>query len=182
MKALRMLSVTLVSALCAFPSLAATKDASKALVERGRYLVIVGACNDCHSPKKPGGMEPEDSRMLSGRPATTQAPAKPANMGEIATSGDLTAWNGPWGVSYTANLTPDPKTGLARRYNEASFIKTIRTGKKPEGEPLLPPMPWQNYAQMSDADLKAVWAFLQTIKPIENNVKVAVPAKPAAKK
>ena len=146
-------------------------------VEHGRYLVMFGGCNDCHSPKKPMSMEPDQTRMLSGRPATTPAPAKPAHPGEVAASGDLTAWYGPWGVSYSANLTPDPKTGIGKRYTEASFIKTMRTGKKPEGEDLLPPMPWLNLSGLTDADLKAIFAFLQTVKPVENNVKAAMPAK-----
>src|SRR5207244_4800610 len=110
-------------------------------------------------------------RHVSGRPPTTMAPSKPAIMGEISASPDLTAWYGPWGVSYAANLTPDPVTGIGKRYNEAAFLKTIRTGKKPEGEDLLPPMPWANYRNMTDADLKAIFAFLRTIKPISNNVK-----------
>jgi cytochrome c553 len=168
----------LVGTLVALSALAAPpkKPANAAQIERGKYLVSIAACNDCHSPKdKPGSMMPDPARFLSGRPSTTPAPAKPVNPGEISASGDLTAWFGPWGVSYTANLTPDPKTGLGKRYNEASFIKTIRTGKKPEGEDLLPPMPWQVYANMTDEDLKAVWAYLQTLKPIVNNVKVSPP-------
>ena len=147
-------------------------------VQRGEYLVLIGGCNDCHSPKaKPGSIEPDHARLLSGRPASTPAPAKPAIMGEISASGDLTAWYGPWGVSYTANLTPHPVTGIGKRYDEAKFIQTLRTGKKPEGEPLLPPMPWENIGQMSDADLKAIWAYLQTVKPVDNFVRAAAPPK-----
>jgi cytochrome c553 len=149
---------------------------TKDQVARGKYLVTIGGCHDCHSPKaKPGSVEPNPTLMLSGRPATTPAPAKPANMGEITASGDLTAWYGPWGISYAANITPHPKTGIGTRYTEAKFIQAMRTGKKPEGEPLLPPMPWENFGKMSDADLKALWAYLQSIKPIDNYVRVATP-------
>ena len=156
------------------------RSSRQAQVERGKYLVVVGGCHDCHSPKAaPGTIEPDPKRLLSGRHATTAAPAKPANMGEIAVSGDLTAWHGPWGVSYAANLTPHPVTGIGKRYTEARFIKTIRSGKKPEGEPLLPPMPWENYAKMTDADLKAIYAYLQTLDPIDNNVRTAVPVRSA---
>ena len=112
-------------------------------------------------------MAPDMERALSGRPSTTAAPAQPAAMGQISASGDLTAWYGPWGVSYGANLTPDKETGLEERYDEASFIRTMRTGQKPEGEALLPPMPWPNYARMTDEDLKSLWAYLQTIKPVK---------------
>jgi cytochrome c553 len=147
------------------------QSAAKAEVERGRYLTVVTGCNDCHSPKlHPGTMQPDPARLLSGRPATTPPPDKPAKMGEIAASGDLTAWWGPWGVSYAANLTPDP-TGLGNRYSESSFIKTMRTGKKPDGTDLMPPMPWPDFAQMSDSDLKAIWAYLHTLPPVKNNVK-----------
>lgn len=146
-------------------------------IARGKYLVTVGGCHDCHSPKlKPGSIEPDPARLLSGHPLSTPVPGEPAVMGTIVASGDLTAWHGPWGVSYTANLTPHPVTGIGKRYNEASFIKTLRTGKKPEGEPLLPPMPWENYGKMTDSDLKALWAYLQTLKPIDNFVRAAPPA------
>lgn len=157
--------------------------AKESAVARGEYLVTVGGCSDCHSPKaRPGSMAPDPARLLSGRPATTAAPSKPANMGEIAVSGDLTAWYGPWGVSYAANLTPHATTGIGKRYNEASFIKTLRTGKKPEGEPLLPPMPWENLAGMTDSDLRAIWAYLQSIKPVDNFVRAAPPSASSARK
>ena len=155
---------------------ASTADAAK--IARGKYLMTVGACNDCHSPKLDPQQHPDPKRPFSGRPQTTQAPSQ--NPNEIHASLDLTAWAGPWGVSYGANLSPDPETGLAKRYTEASFIKTLRTGKKPEGEDLLPPMPWELYKVFSDDDIKAIWAYLQTIPAVKNNVKSAAPAKAAA--
>jgi cytochrome c553 len=151
------------------------KSLKQSRIERGRYLTTIAGCNDCHTPKLNAQMQPDMSRQFSGRPPTTMAPAKPANPGEIAASPDLTAWYGPWGVSYAANLTPDPVTGIGKRYNEASFIKTLRTGKKPEGEDLLPPMPWPMIGQMTDEDLKSVYAYLCSIKPVSNNVKTAAP-------
>ena len=145
------------------------------MVARGAYLVTVGGCNDCHSPKSNlATAEPDKTRLLSGRPTTANPPAKPAQ-GEISVSGDLTAWWGPWGASYAANLTPDRETGIGARYDEAKFIQAMRTGKKPEGEPLLPPMPWPSYAKMTDADLKAVYAYLSSLPPIKNNVREAAP-------
>ena len=99
--------------------------------------------------------------------------------GEVHSSLDLTAWNGPWGISYASNLTPDPTTGLvSRKYNETTFVAMFRTGKKPNGVGILPPMPWENYSAMSDEDLKAIWAYLQTIKPVRNQVPANVPAPP----
>ena len=155
---------------------AASADAAK--IARGKYLMTIGACNDCHSPKLDPQQHPDPRRPFSGRPQTTQAPSPTST--EIHASLDLTAWAGPWGVSYGANLSPDSETGLKKRYTEASFIKTLRTGKKPEGEDLQPPMPWELYKVFSDDDIKAIWAYLQSIPPIKNNVKTASPAKPAA--
>ena len=158
---------------------AAPAAADAAKIARGKYLMTVGACNDCHSPKLDPQQHPDPKRPFSGRPQTTQAPSQ--NPNEIHASLDLTAWAGPWGISYGANLSPDPETGLKKRYTEASFIKTLRTGKKPEGEDLLPPMPWELYKVFSDDDIKAIWAYLQTIPAIKNNVKSAAPAlKPVA--
>jgi cytochrome c553 len=147
------------------------------LVARGEYLVRIAACDDCHTPKSDiATMTLDMGRRLSGRPQTTLPPTEPTKPGEVSASPDFTAWWGPWGVSYTANLTPDPETGIGRRYTEASFIATMRTGKKPEGEPLLPPMPWPTYKYMTDEDLKALYAYLQTLTPVNNFVRIAAPA------
>lgn len=145
-------------------------------IARGKYIVEIAGCHDCHTPKVKDAppMTLDENLLLSGRPQTTMPSSKP-NDGEATTSLDLTAWHGPWGVSYTANLTPDAETGIGKRYTEAAFIKTIRTGVKPEGEPLLPPMPWQAYRHMTDDDLKAVYAYLQTVKPVKNFVRSAAP-------
>jgi cytochrome c553 len=166
-------SVFCVTLLVAATAQAATKEQQRR-IERGKYLVSIAGCHDCHSPKIDAMGTPDPARPLSGRPSTTMPPSQAE--GEIRTSLDLTAWSGPWGISYAANLTPDPLTGIGKRYTEAKFIQTIRSGKKPEGEPLLPPMPWPVYRNMTDEDLKSVFAYLMTLKPVANNVKVAVPA------
>jgi cytochrome c553 len=147
-------------------------------VERGKYLVGITGCHDCHSPKV-AGMTPDMSRALSGRPATTKPPTKAD--GEVHASLDLTAWNGPWGQTIAANLTPDPTTGIGKRYNEASFVTTMRTGKKPNGTAMMPPMPSEVYQNMTDDDLKAIWAYLQSLKPINNAVYAGLTPPPAAK-
>ncbi|HEX5107705.1 MAG TPA: c-type cytochrome [Vicinamibacterales bacterium] len=146
-------------------------------VERGRYLVGITGCHDCHSPKIKG-MTPDTDRALSGRPQTTMLPS--ARDGEIHASLDLTAWTGPWGQTVASNLTPDPDTGIGKRYTEASFVTAMRTGKKPNGTQIQPPMPSDVYQNMTDDDLKAIWAYLQTIKPIRNPVLAGIP--PPAKK
>lgn len=142
-------------------------------VERGRYLTTIAACHDCHSPKLDAQMTLDPARLLSGRPLTTPPPVQ--GKGEIRASLDLTAWSGPWGNSYAANLTPDPETGLGSRYTERAFIQTIRTGKKPEGESLAPPMPWTVYRSMTDEDLKSIYAYLRTLKPVKNFPRTAAP-------
>jgi mono/diheme cytochrome c family protein len=146
-------------------------------VERGRYLVSIGGCGDCHSPKVIKGMGPQEdqSRLLSGHPATEQLPEMPQGALTMtgwvaATNMSLTAWLGPWGISYAANLTPDEVTGIGA-WTEKAFINAIRNGKHlGTGRPILPPMPWQNYARMTDEDLGAIFAYLKSLPPVRNQV------------
>jgi hypothetical protein len=167
-------------------SLAAPTQQPKgsALVRRGEYLVTVGGCNDCHTPWKmgPNGPEQDRSRLLSGHPEELEisGPAAPAAQPwGIAVSPTFTAWSGPWGVSFTANLTPDPDTGLGK-WTEANFIEAMRTGRhQGRGRQILPPMPWVNYAKMTDADLKATFAYLRSIPAIKNRVPMPIPAEGA---
>ena len=150
-------------------------------VERGLYLVNVGGCGDCHTPKMftKTGPEPDKSRLLSGYPADAKLPPVPSGVispdqwGAIANN-DLTAWAGPWGVSYAANLTPDA-TGLGS-WTPEIFTQAIRTGKHAGvGRDILPPMPWMDYALMTDEDLRAVFAYLKSLPPISNIVPAPVP-------
>ena len=151
--------------------------------ERGKMLVIGGLCHDCHTPKKlgPKGPEPDMDKMLSGHPEGSKVAAsyKPAagSLWIVATTADLTAWSGPWGVSFPANLTPDTNTGLRSGvWTEELFIKALRTGKHMgTARDILPPMPWNFYGQLSDDDLKAIWAYLGTIPPINNHVPDPIP-------
>jgi cytochrome c553 len=152
--------------------------AAGASVDRGKYLVSITGCHDCHSPKSQG-MAPDPARLLSGRPATTKMPSKAD--GEIHASLDFTAFYGPWGPTVASNLTPDPATGLpGRGYNEKTFIQAMRTGKKPNGNAMQPPMPVEVYQNLSDDDLRSIWMFLQTLKPIRNAVLAGL--EPPAKK
>lgn len=154
-------------------------------VERGRYLVETIGCSDCHTPKKmgPQGPELDESRLLSGHPEGSKLPPPPEGQGPwIATvSADLTAWSGPWGISYAFNLTPDENTGIGS-WHEETFVKAIRTGRHMgAARPILPPMPWQMYRNLTDADLKAVYAYLRSIPPVKNRVpQPVVPAGAAA--
>lgn len=147
-------------------------------VARGRYLVGIGGCGDCHTPKKmtAQGPAPDDTMALAGHRSTDTLPPAPAPTGGwmVAANIDATAWAGPWGVSYSANLTPDPKTGLGG-WTEETFLAAMRTGKHlGAGRPILPPMPWQGIGAMREADLRAIFAYLKSIKPIENAVPEAI--------
>jgi cytochrome c553 len=148
------------------------QGASQAPAERGKYLVGITGCHDCHSPKA-SGMTPDLTRALSGRPSTTKVPGPSKD--EVHASLDFTSFAGPWGQTVASNLTPDAATGIGTRYNEASFITAMRTGKKPNGTQIQPPMPNEVYQNMTDDDLKAIWAYLRTIKPIRNAVLAGAP-------
>jgi mono/diheme cytochrome c family protein len=142
---------------------------------RGRYLVTTGACNDCHTPFKMGemGPEPDMTRMLSGHPQDLVLPPVPG-LGDGSWmwggSASMTAFFGPWGVSYSANLTPDVDTGIGA-WTEDMFMQSLKTGKHwGTGRQIQPPMPWPWYSQMSDEDLKAIYAYLKTIPAVHNEV------------
>jgi mono/diheme cytochrome c family protein len=159
--------------------------------ERGRYLVTIAGCHDCHTPKLEGSDgKPvlDEKRLLSGHPEKAPYPTwTPDDLKQrnamALTNPMLTAWAGPWGVSFTANLTPDKETGIAE-WSEEHFIQALRTGKhqgQPNGRDILPPMPWQFFKSMTDDDLKAVFAYLRTIPAVKNQVPTpVVPAAPAA--
>ena len=149
--------------------------------KHGEYLVTLGGCNHCHSPKvfTEMGPVPDTTKLLSGHPAASKLPPIDTSMVQpgkwILTSGDLTAWVGPWGISYGANLTPDEPTGIGTWTDEV-FIKAIRTGKHMGiGRPIMPPMPWPDIAKATDEDLKAIFAYLKSLPPIRNQVPDPVP-------
>jgi hypothetical protein len=153
------------------------------LVSRGQYVTAVSGCNDCHSPKifGPQGFVLDSTRLLSGHPASDPLPPvdmkalQPGNW--VLFAPDLTTAVGPWGISYAANLTPDSATGIGA-WDENSFIKALRTGKHmgmDNGRPILPPMPWESVAKMTDEDLKSIYAFLRSLKPVSNRVPAPVP-------
>lgn len=158
----------------------AAKAARQQQVRRGAYLVTIGGCNDCHTPwvMGPNGPEPDMTRRLSGHPRDF-AVARPARMESErwtwSAAPTNTAFSGPWGVSFAANLTPDRDHGTGI-WTPEIFRNTIRNGRHwGVARPLLPPMPWFNYRQMSDEDLNAVFAYLRTIKPIANEVPAPIP-------
>jgi mono/diheme cytochrome c family protein len=145
-------------------------------IERGAYLVNLGGCNDCHSPKifTPNGPIPDTTRLLSGaHMALTSLDFDPKIVAQgkwTVSNSDFTAWVGAWGISYTANLTPYKETGLGS-WTEDRFIRALRTGKHlGEGRPILPPMPWPLIGKLKDDDLKDIFAYLHSLPPINNKV------------
>jgi hypothetical protein len=144
------------------------------LVKRGKYLVSIMGCNDCHSPTvmTPNGPGHDPSRMLSGHPQNLDLPSIDKQMnGWVMLSLTGTAMVGPWGTSYSANITSD-ETGIGN-WTEAQFFKAIREGKYKgldNTRSLLPPMPWQAYAQASDEDLRAIFSYLKSTPPVNNLV------------
>ena len=158
---------------------ASASTRASARVERGQYLVTVVGCGDCHTPLKmgPKGPEPDMTRFLSGHPETMGPLPAPRPQGPWLWAGAATntAFAGPWGVSYAANLTPDRNTGLGI-WTEEMFVKAIRTGRHMgTAREILPPMPWPAFRNASDEDLQAIYAYLGSLKPIVNHVPDAQP-------
>ncbi len=143
------------AAAAAVPLIAAApsaRDAQAKRIARGQYLVTVENCGDCHTPGTLYG-SPDFSRKLSG-----------SELG----------WRGPWGVSYPRNLTPDPETGLGK-WTEKQIVDAIRTGMRPDGRPLNPPMPWPNLTQLTDEDAYSIAAYLKSLPPVKHQVPDVVP-------
>jgi mono/diheme cytochrome c family protein len=144
-------------------------------VQWGEHLVTIGGCHDCHTPKKMTPMGPVDdsSLLLSGHPEAMPAPdvdRKPLESKGFVLTATFTSWVGPWGISYSANLTPD-ETGTGN-WTEDQFVYALRNSISkglPGSRPLMPPMSMMPVKHMSDAELKAIFAYLRTVKPIKNH-------------
>ena len=152
-------------------------DTLQELIARGEYLVNVIGCDDCHSPKKmtDQGPVPDLDRRFSGHQSDEPLSEIDKNsVGPdkwILMSKNFTAFVGPWGVSYAANLTPD-ETGMGN-WTFDNFKIALREGKFKgikEQRMLLPPMPWQNFKNITDSDLRAMFEYFKTVKPIKNIV------------
>ena len=123
----------------------ATAMTQEEKIELGRRLTVVTGCIDCHTPGTMYGA-PDMSRNLSG-----------SELG----------WTGPWGTTYPSNLTPDMETGLGA-WTEEQLVTAFRTGKRPDGSPVLPPMPWPSFAQLTDEEAYAIAAYLKSIPPVKH--------------
>ncbi len=148
--------------------------------ERGKYLVNAMGCADCHAPKVMGdhGPVPDESRFLSGHPEGSElppAPVLPPGPWVAVNTWDLTAWSGPWGTSFAINLTPDENTGIGS-WSEDTFVKALKTGRHMGvSRPILPPMPWEAFRNLTDEDLRSIYAYLRTLPPIHNRIPQPLP-------
>jgi hypothetical protein len=170
----------------AAPPAKAALQASSVEVKRGTYLLQTMGCDDCHTPHKmgPKGLEPDMAFRLSGHPAGMQLPPAP-QLGNgpwiWAGVGTMTAFAGPWGVSFAANLTPEVETGLGS-WTEKMFFDAMRTGRHlGKGRPILPPMPYWAVGAATDQDLRAIFASLKSLPPIKNKVPDALDPPQAAR-
>jgi hypothetical protein len=141
--------------------------------ERGKYLVTITGCNDCHTPR-------DTERLLSGHPAHAAAADAPSAGESWSGTGSATAVVGPWGVRYASNLTPDHHTGIGL-WSEQRFVAAMRTGwHMASTRADMPSRPGQHLGAMTDQDLAAVYAYLRTLPPIRNRVPPSVLAEPPA--
>lgn len=161
---------------------AQTVETEESPIKRGEMLVNAVGCHDCHSPKKMTDKGPifDPDRLLSGHPANEALGAYDLETAKayVLFSPGLTAAIGPWGTSFAANLTPDD-TGIGS-WTETQFLTAIKHGKykgMENSRPLLPPMPWQTISHLPESDLKAMFAYLKTIKPVQNIVPAPIPPK-----
>lgn len=149
-------------------------------VKQGERLVLTLGCNDCHTPKimGPQGPQLDTNYLLAGHPAQLLLP----DIDPVAAKNWVlfhyagTAAVGPWGASFAGNLTPDP-TGIGN-WSEENFVRAMQEGKLKgleNGRPLLPPMPWQGYAHLTDGELHAIFSYLKTLKPVRNLVPQPIP-------
>lgn len=122
--------------------------ADSKLVERGKYLVTIASCTDCHTPGHFLG-KPDRTRHLGGSEVGFEVPGL--------------------GVFYGPNLTPDEATGLGR-WSERDIVTAIRTGKRPDGRTLAPIMPWPALAELTELDARAIAAYLKNLPPVRNKV------------
>jgi hypothetical protein len=158
-------------------AVSAADDGNKEAVDRGRYLVEFAGCSECHTPWRlgPNGPEEDTDRLFSGHPQDAVLPPPPdLPPGPWnAITGGMTAWAGPWGISYGTNLTSDPDTGLGA-WSRDQFVDALRTGQHlGMGRDILPPMP--HYGSLTDEDLEAMFAYFMTVPPIKNEVPDPVP-------
>lgn len=153
------------TAFMVFPAPFARGETETEMVERGRYIATAIQGCGCHTREKSDGSKDENWHY-AGSPNPAPPAGPPANAG----------WTSPrWKKIYASNITPDPETGIGK-WTEVNFIRAMKTGITPDGRVLDAQMPWQSFQKVTDRDLKSLWAYLKTIKPIKNTPPQKVPA------
>lgn len=142
------------------------------LIKRGGYLVAIVGCQECHSPKNmtADGLKIDPARDLSGYISSNPVVIPHVEKAPVVATGDLTAFYGPWGATFSANITSDTATGIGK-WSEARFRKAFTGGKHmglDKERDVLPPM--QKFNNMKDEDIKAIFAYLKSTKPVRNMV------------
>jgi mono/diheme cytochrome c family protein len=130
--------------LAVFSTVGLTDAPEKDAVDRGKYLATIMDCVGCHTDGYLKG-QPDPARFLAG-----------SNIG----------FGSPDGVVYPSNLTPHAEHGLGR-WTDEQIILAIRSGQRPDGRTLAPIMPWPHYSILTDADAKALVAYLRSLEPNE---------------
>src|SRR5215475_1168157 len=137
-----------VAALTAAVPMTPAGAADPAQVARGKYLVTIASCHDCHTPGYFLG-KPDMARYLGGSDVGFELPGM--------------------GVFVGPNLTPDKETGLGS-WTDAQVVAAIQKGTRPDGRMLAPIMPYHAFANLTPQDAQAIVAFLRSLPPIENKV------------
>lgn len=122
--------------------------AESSQIDRGKYLVSLGGCNDCHTPGYFLG-KPDMERFLGGSDVGFEVPGQ--------------------GVFYGPNLTPDGETGLGK-WSTEEIVTAITAGQRPDGRVLAPPMPWHAFANLTPEDSTAIAVYLKSLPPVKNKV------------
>lgn len=128
--------------------LSVSAQAADPQIERGKYLVQVGGCNDCHTPGNFLG-HPDMDRYLGGSDVGFGIPGS--------------------GVFVPPNLTPDKATGLGN-WSAQQIVTAITTGQRPDGRVLAPAMPWRGLSVLTKPDALAIAAYLKSLPPVTNKV------------
>jgi hypothetical protein len=157
--------VVIATAFAIVPPRSVLADTEAELIARGRYIATAIQGCGCHTREKSDGSKDENWHY-AGSPNPAPPAGPPANAG----------WSSlRWKKIYARNITPDPETGIGK-WTEVDFIRAMRTGITPDGRLLDTQMPWNAFQKITDRDLKSLWAYLRTIKPIKNMPPQNIPA------
>jgi hypothetical protein len=166
MRHMNLLSAVLALIFPCLPGYSEAAESEAELVERGRYILTAIEGCGCHTREDKNGHK-DKQWHFAGAPEKPPPAGSPANVG----------WTTPgYEKIYASNITPDPETGIGK-WTEADFLLAMRSGLTPNRRVLDPQMPWNAFQGITDRDLKSMWAYLKTIKPIKNKVPDSIPVK-----